>query len=57
MLVLLFFNKDETSMKQALEENDIVPKYKKKEIINKLKGSKGSKLILRLQHPFNYVVS
>jgi hypothetical protein len=54
-MLFLFFNKDETSMK-TLEENYVVPKDKKKAIINKLKGSKGSKVILRLQHPFNYVV-
>jgi hypothetical protein len=29
-MLVLFFNKDETSMKQALEENDIVPKDQKK---------------------------
>jgi hypothetical protein len=56
MLNILFFNKDETSTKQALEENDIVPKEKRKEIINKLKDKKGSKLILRLQHPFDYII-
>jgi hypothetical protein len=55
-MLVMFFNKDETSIKQALEENDIVPKEKKREIINKLKGSKGSKVILRLQYPFNYIV-
>jgi hypothetical protein len=56
-MLVLFFNKDEISMKQAFEENDIVPKEKKKAIINKLKNSKGSKLILRLEHPYNYVVA
>jgi hypothetical protein len=55
-MLVLFFNKDENSTKQALEENDIVPKEMRKEIIDKLKDKKGSKLILRLQYPFDYII-
>ena len=55
-MLVLFFNKDETSMKQALEENDIIPKEKRSEIIRELKERKGSKVILRLQHPFDYAI-
>jgi ribonuclease HIII len=55
-MLVLFYNKDEISIKQALEENDIVPKEKRMEIIEKLKDKKGSKLILRLQHPFEYII-
>lgn len=55
-MLVLFFNKDESAMKQALEENDIVPKDKKQNIITHLKKNKSSKLILRLNHPFDFIV-
>ena len=55
-MLVLFFNKDESAMKQALEENDIVPKDKKPNIITQLKKNKSSKLILRLDHPFDFMV-
>jgi hypothetical protein len=55
-MLVRFYNKDEIATKQALEQNDIIPEEKRKEIINKLKYKKGSKLILRLQYPFEYII-
>ena len=55
-MLVLFFNKDEKAMKQALEENKIVPKEKRPIIIHQLEKNKGSKLILRLEHPFSYSI-
>ena len=50
--LVLFFNKDEKAMKQALEENGIIPKDERNDYIEALKENKGSKLLLRLQHPY-----
>jgi len=55
-VLVLFFNKDEKAMKQALEENHIIPKEKNNEIITQLKKQKGSKLILRLEQPVRYAI-
>ena len=55
-ILVLFFNKDEIAMKQALEENDIVPKDQRAIIIDSLKKNQGSKLILRLEYPFDFMV-
>jgi len=51
--LVLFYNKDEKAMKQALEENGIIPKEQRNDYIEALKTNKGSKLLLRLQHPYN----
>ena len=55
-MLVLFYNKDENAMKQALEENAIIPKEIRREIIEKLKNDKGSKLILRLETPYDYIL-
>ncbi len=52
--LVLFYNKDKMALKNALEENQIIPKDEHEDYINKLKQNKGSKLLLRLQHPFKY---
>ena len=54
--LVLFFNKDEKAMKQALEENDIIPKEDRSQYIEELKNKYGSKLLLRLEQPFKYKV-
>ena len=55
-ILVLFFNKDESAMKQALEENQIIPKDQRPIIIDSLKKNKGSKVILRLEHPYDFVL-
>ncbi len=50
--LVLFYNKDEKAMKQALEENGIIPKEKRNDYIDALKENKGLKLLLRLEHPY-----
>lgn len=52
--LVLFYNKDKKSMKQALEENSIIPNDEHEYYIGKLKNNKRSKILLRLQHPFQY---
>ena len=55
--LVLFYNKDEKAMKQALEENNIIPKEERNITIHlALKENKGSKLLLRLQHPYNFLL-
>jgi hypothetical protein len=43
-------------MELALKQNNIIPKEEHNNIINTLKNKKGSKLIMRLENPFEYVV-
>ena len=50
--LVLFYNKDEKAMKQALEENAIIPKEERNDYIKELKENKRSKLLLRLEHPY-----
>ena len=53
-LLVLFYNKDEKAMKQALEENALIPKEERDYIFKLLKTQKISKIVLRLQHPRNF---
>jgi len=55
-MLVLFFSKDDKAMKQALEENHIIPSEKREDIILHLKNNKGSKLVLRLEHPVGYMI-
>ena len=50
--LVLFYNKDEKAMKQALEENGIIPKDERNDYIEALKENRGSKLLMRLEHPY-----
>ena len=52
--LVLFYNKDRQSMKDALDENDIIPKEQRDYYINQLKEMKGNKLLLRLEHPYQF---
>ena len=53
-MLILFFDKDKDSLDAALKQNNIIPKSEYNYIINTLKNNKGSKLIMRLEHPFAY---
>ena len=55
-MLILFFDKDKESMELALKQNNIIPKENVNNIINDLKNNKGSKLIMRLEHPFEYII-
>ena len=55
-ILILFFDKDKESMELALKQNNIIPKENINNIINELKNNKGSKLIMRLEHPFEYII-
>ena len=52
--LVLFYNKDKKSMKDALEENQIISKEDHEYYMEKLKDNKNSKLLFRLQHPFTF---
>ena len=51
----LFYEKDEESLKTALSENSIISKDQRGYIIEALKHNK-AKLLLRLEHPYDYTV-
>ena len=53
-MLVLFYNKDETAMKQALEENAVIPKEQRNYIVKALKSSKKGKVIMRLHYPWNF---
>ena len=55
-MLILFFDKDKESMELALKQNNIIPKENVSNIINDLKNNKGSKLIMRLEHLFEYII-
>ena len=56
-MLILFFDKDKESIELALKQNNIIPKENINNIINELKNNKESKLIMRLEHPFEYIIS
>ena len=55
-MLVLFFNKDEDSMKMALQENDIIPRQEREVILDFLRENKTAKLILRLEFPRKFGV-
>jgi len=52
--LVLFYNKDENSMKDALAENSVIPKDKRYGITNYLKNNKNSKVLIRLDFPRDF---
>jgi hypothetical protein len=56
-MLVLFFDKDRDSIELALKQNNIIPKEDYSDILNTLKTNKGSKLIMRLEHPFEYYIN
>ena len=55
-MLILYYNKDDDSLKDAFLENNIIPKYKRDEIIEYLKNNKYSKVVLKLEQPFDYKI-
>ena len=55
-LLILFYNADEKSMKLAFEENSIIPKEKRQGVIDHLRTKKSGKLIIRKEHPREFLV-
>ena len=51
-----FYEKDEDSLKTALSENGVIPKEQRQEVVAKLKKGRKSKLVLKLEHPYDYRV-
>lgn len=54
--LVLFYNKDENAMKQALEENAVIPKEKRENVLVFLKENKTGKLLIRLQFPRSFLL-
>ena len=55
-MLVLYYNKDDKSMINAVDENSIVNKAERDHIIQKLKEYKHSKLVLKLEYPYEYNV-
>ena len=55
-MLILFFDKHKDSMELALKQNNIIKKDKQNDIIVKLKNNKRSKLIMQLEHPFDWII-
>ena len=55
-MLVLFFNKDENAMRQAFEENAIVPHEYRNQIIEKLKNYPKAKVVLRLEYPYKFLL-
>ena len=55
-VLVLFYNKDRIAMEEALKENNLIPKEKISDILDVLKNTKHSKLIMILEHPFKYTL-
>ena len=55
-MLILFFDKDKESMELALIQNNVIPQENINNIINELKNNEGSKLIMRLEHQFEYII-
>ena len=55
-ILVLFYNADEKSMKLAFEENSIIPREKRQEVIDQLKNKKNAKLLIRKEYPREYLL-
>ena len=55
-MLVLYYNKDDKSMINAFEENNIVNKAERDDIIHKLRENKHSELVLKLEYPYEYNV-
>lgn len=54
--LILFYNKDENAMKNALEENAVIPREQRDNVIRFLKENKTAKLLIRLQYPREFLL-
>ena len=54
-MLILFYDKDKESMELALKQNNIISKENINNTINELKNNIRSKLIMRLEDPFEYI--
>jgi hypothetical protein len=55
-MLILFYYPDEKAMKFAFEDNAIIPKEKKEEVLEILKSNKSVKLIIRRAYPRGYLL-
>jgi hypothetical protein len=51
-MLILYFNKDKDSLKDALQENHIITKEQETKIVEHLRSSKNAKVILKLEYPY-----
>ena len=52
-MLILYFNKDRDSMRNALTENHVFPKEQEDKILEHLRSNNNAKVILKLEKPFN----
>ena len=55
-MLVLYYNKDDKSMINAFDETNIVNEAERDDIIHKLKEYKHSKLVFKLEYPYEYNV-
>lgn len=55
-MLVLYHQKDKNGLKQALEENDSVPKNEEDAIALELRESERARLIIRIDHPVEYEI-
>lgn len=55
-MLVLYYNKDDKSLLNAFDENDIVDKADRGDLIRKLKENKHFKRVLKLEYSYQYNV-
>ena len=55
-MLVLYYNKDDSALQFALEENNIIEKDKRAEVNKYVKNNKNSKIIMKLEYPYSYIV-
>ena len=55
-MLVLYYNKDDSALQLALEENNIIEKDKRAEVKKYIRDNKNSKIIMKLEYPYNYIV-
>jgi len=55
-MLVLYHQKDEDGLRDALRENNIVPKDAREAVVSELKDRKRAHLVMRLELPFKYEV-
>jgi len=55
-MLILYYNKDGSALQLALEENNVIEKDERAKVIKYIKNNRSSKIIMKLEHPYNYIV-
>lgn len=55
-MLILYHQKDEDGLRDALRENNIVPKEERDSVVSDLKDRKRANLVMRLEFPYKYAI-